>query len=109
MESDFESVVLETEGYSGSDMSGLCREAAMEPLRDPETLEALTRGENVQPRAVSRADFGAALAQVTPSVSEKELVAFEQWNKDFGSFANQASKRQALSALSGATNADRRM
>ena len=28
---DLAAVVTETDGYSGSDMSGLCREAAMEP------------------------------------------------------------------------------
>jgi hypothetical protein len=33
---------------------------------------------------------------VRPSVSPAELVAFEEWNRNFGSFANQESKRAAL-------------
>ena len=35
------------------------------------------------------------LAQVRPSVSPKELEAFEDWNRMFGSFASQASKAEA--------------
>ena len=96
-ESELARIVDETEGYSGSDMAGLCREAAMEPLRDEGMREALLSGAaSGSVRAVNVADFEAALCQVRPSVSPLELSAFEEWNRNFGSFANQESKRQAL-------------
>ena len=83
-------VVAETDGYSGSDMAGLCREAAMEPLRDEGMRERLlneapgSAGSGL--RAVAVGDFEAALCQVRPSVSPSELQGFEDWNKSFGSF-----------------------
>lgn len=55
-------------------------------------------GGELRVRDVTRDDFDAALAQVRPSVSPSELAAFEEWNKAFGSFANQAAKRQATGA-----------
>jgi SpoVK/Ycf46/Vps4 family AAA+-type ATPase len=91
-------VVEGTDGYSGSDMAGLCREAAMEPLRDEGMRERLLSGETGDVRAVTKEDFDSALCQVRPSVSEKELRGFEEWNRLFGSFANAESKRQALRA-----------
>ena len=93
---DLAAVVTETDGYSGSDMSGLCREAAMEPMRDHGVRAALLSGVAQDLRAINKADFDAALCQVRPSVSPDELRGFEEWNRSFGSFANQESKRQAL-------------
>ena len=93
---DFQRVVDDTDGYSGSDMSGLCREAAMEPMRDEGMREALLSGTASTLRPITVADFASALCQVRPSVSPAELRGFEEWNRSFGSFANQASKRQAL-------------
>jgi len=94
-------VVAKTAGYSGSDMAGLCREAAMEPLRDEGVAAALMDAKRNHDtssivRPVTLKDFDAALCQVRPSVSDKELRGFEEWNHQFGSFANPESKRHAL-------------
>ena len=107
-EEDFESIVGQTDGYSGSDMAGLCREAAMEPLRDEGFYDALRGGGAAadaaarQVRPVCRDDFRAALCQVRPSVSQRELEGFEAWNLQYGSFANQASMRERSKPDAGA-------
>ena len=42
-------------------------------------------------RPVSRKDYDDALCQVRASVSQADLKAFDDWNKQYGSFANHAS------------------
>lgn len=67
------------EGYSGSDIYNLCREAAMEPVREIKELE------NLQSlRGIHIKDFLAAMNHIRKSVSSKELVFYEEWNKEFG-------------------------
>lgn len=80
------SVVAATDGYSGSDMAGLCREAAMGPCRDPGVESLLLKGELHDLRGVNYNDFTSALTLVRASVSAKELELFDDWNKLFGSF-----------------------
>ncbi|KAH9387032.1 fidgetin-like protein 1 [Nematocida major] len=67
------------EGYSGSDIYNLCREAAMEPVREIKELENLhsLRGIHIN-------DFISAMKHIRKSVSAKELVFYEEWNKEFG-------------------------
>ncbi|KAI5166572.1 fidgetin-like protein 1 [Nematocida sp. AWRm78] len=67
------------EGYSGSDIYNLCREAAMEPVRE------ITELENMQTlRGILMKDFISAMKHIRKSVSTKELVFYEEWNKEFG-------------------------
>lgn len=40
---------------------------------------------------MSRKDYDDALCQVRASVSQADLKAFDDWNKQYGSFANHAS------------------
>ena len=42
-------------------------------------------------RPVGRYDYDNALGQVRASVSPAALKAFDDWNKQYGSFANHAS------------------
>jgi len=96
---DMQQLLETTDGYSGSDMAGLCREAAMGPCRDPNFEAALLSGMSEgDVRPVTRADFDDALCQVRASVSPGDLKLFEDWNRQYGSFANQQAKRQALAA-----------
>ena len=83
-------VVASTSGYSGSDMAGLCREAAMGPCRDPGIEGLLLRGELEELRGVRHSDFSEALTLVRASVSQAELSAFEKWNELYGSFTRPA-------------------
>lgn len=71
-----------TEGYSGSDMTALCKDAAMQPLRN--LGEALLTTPIDQIRPISLNDFRASLASIRPSVSKKGLEEFEQWAREYG-------------------------
>ncbi|PUZ67005.1 hypothetical protein GQ55_3G395600 [Panicum hallii var. hallii] len=77
-----------TEGYSGSDMKNLVKDASMGPLR-----EALQRGVEITKlskedmRSVMLKDFESAMQEVRPSVSSNELGTYEEWNKQFGSLS----------------------
>ncbi|MFX0113078.1 MAG: AAA family ATPase [Candidatus Hodarchaeota archaeon] len=72
-----------TAGYSGSDISLICREALMAPIRELDAEGALES--DVMPRKVSRKDFLTALETVKPSVAPMELSRFVEWEKQFGS------------------------
>ncbi|GJT65167.1 ATPase family AAA domain-containing protein FIGL1 [Tanacetum coccineum] len=78
-----------TEGYSGSDMKNLVRDASMGPLR-----EALTQGIEITKlkkedmRPITLQDFRDSLQEVRPSVSLNELGAYEDWDDQFGSLSS---------------------
>ncbi|KAI7817574.1 P-loop containing nucleoside triphosphate hydrolase protein [Gamsiella multidivaricata] len=74
-----------TAGYSGSDMTGLCREAALGPVRAIQGdileigLDAL--------RPINHSDFLEALSQVRASVSDRDLNLYRNWDMEYGSMA----------------------
>lgn len=71
-----------TDGYSGSDMDGLCREAAIGPIRSISDILNISTSDV---RPISRQDFEEALSQVRASVSNQDLELYLDWNKKFGS------------------------
>ncbi|KAK7316058.1 hypothetical protein VNO77_34727 [Canavalia gladiata] len=77
-----------TEGYSGSDMKNLVKDASMGPLRDAlrQGIE-ITMLKKEDMRSVTLQDFENALQEVRPSVSPNELGTYDQWNKQFGSLS----------------------
>lgn len=87
-EEDTVSICRLTEGYSGSDMKNLVKDASMGPLR-----EALRQGFEITKlkkedlRPVTLQDFENALQEVRPSVSLNELGTYEEWNRQFGSLS----------------------
>ncbi len=80
---DLVAIVEKSKGYSGSDMMGVCREAAMMPIRSIDDIHDIQL-DNL--RGINLNDFYEALNLVKPSVSEKTISQYVQWNKDFGSF-----------------------
>ncbi|KAF9432706.1 hypothetical protein BGZ76_010435 [Entomortierella beljakovae] len=75
-----------TAGYSGSDMNGLCREAALGPIRDIAGEDILqVKKDNLRP--IMYNDFINGLLQVRASVSDKDLDLYKKWDQQFGSMA----------------------
>jgi SpoVK/Ycf46/Vps4 family AAA+-type ATPase len=78
-------IVKRTEGYSGADMTTFCGDVALNPLRDlnPRMIEKISE-DNL--RSINMSDFEKSLKTVKPSVSQKDILAHEEWNKTYGSF-----------------------
>ena len=83
-EDDMEDVAKKSGGYSGADMSELCKESAMGPIRslDYSKIEQI-EVENV--RSINIEDFSDALKNVKASVSQKDISMYLDWNATFGS------------------------
>ncbi|KAL3479497.1 P-loop containing nucleoside triphosphate hydrolase protein [Aspergillus californicus] len=79
---DVEVLVHVTEGFSGSDITALAKDAAMGPLRN--LGEALLHTPMDQIRPICFADFESSLHSIRPSVSKEGLRAYEDWAGQFG-------------------------
>lgn len=86
-------LVRKTEGYSGADVTLVCREAAMMGLRK-RLAEARAQGIPLSQIAqmqkevdvpLSQADFVEAIKNVSKSVGTEDLQKFSDWMKEFGS------------------------
>ncbi|KPI34936.1 putative AAA domain-containing protein [Cyphellophora attinorum] len=79
---DIQRLVEATDGYSGSDITALAKDAAMGPLRN--LGEALLYTPRDQIRPISVADFAGSLQSIRPSVGKKGLEQFDAWASEFG-------------------------
>lgn len=72
-----------TEGYSGSDVTALAKDAALGPIRElkPEQVKNMSANEM---RNIRLSDFIESLKKIKRSVSPSTLDAYIRWNKDFG-------------------------
>ncbi|KAH0468539.1 hypothetical protein IEQ34_003572 [Dendrobium chrysotoxum] len=85
---DNATICMLTEGYSGSDMKNLVKDASMGPLREALRLGIeITKLKKEDMRPVTLQDFENALQEVRPSVSFNELGTYEEWNRQFGSLS----------------------
>ncbi|KAJ3120741.1 hypothetical protein HK100_012662 [Physocladia obscura] len=82
-ENDIGHILEKTNGYSGSDMDGLVREAALGPIRRLKGDILRISVEDVPPMALQ--DFSAALTQVRASVTERDLDLYLKFDGKFGS------------------------
>ncbi|XP_053569004.1 fidgetin-like protein 1 [Bombina bombina] len=80
---EIELIVSQAEGFSGADMTQLCREAALGPIRSIQVMDISTITAD-QVRPIAYIDFQNAFQTVRPSVSQKDLELYENWNKTFG-------------------------
>ncbi|XP_042332224.1 fidgetin-like protein 1 isoform X2 [Sceloporus undulatus] len=76
-------IVQKSEGFSGADMTQLCREASLGPIRSLQSVD-ITTVKPEQVRSIAFEDFNSALKTVRPSVSSKDLELYDSWNQTFG-------------------------
>lgn len=67
-------------------MANLCKEAAMGPIRSL-SMEEIQSVQVDDVRPITIQDINTALHQVKPSVSQKELIGYVDWNNSFGSWS----------------------
>ncbi|XP_012255509.2 fidgetin-like protein 1 isoform X2 [Athalia rosae] len=80
---DISEIARLSEGYSGADMTNLCKEASMGPIRSISFADL----QNIQEgdvRGVTAEDFKNALSYVRSSVSPDDLATYVSWDRTYG-------------------------
>uniref|UniRef100_A0A8C6S5U9 Katanin p60 ATPase-containing subunit A1 n=1 Tax=Neogobius melanostomus TaxID=47308 RepID=A0A8C6S5U9_9GOBI len=86
---DIEKIATQMEGYSGADITNVCRDASLMAMRrrieglSPEEIRNISRDEMHMPTTME--DFESALKKVSKSVSASDLEKYEKWIQEFGS------------------------
>ncbi|XP_073716975.1 spastin [Misgurnus anguillicaudatus] len=72
-----------TEGYSGSDLTSLAKDAALGPIRElrPEQVRNMKANEV---RNIRYSDFIDSLKRIKHSVSSQTLELYVRWNREYG-------------------------
>ncbi|XP_076667585.1 spastin isoform X3 [Andrena cerasifolii] len=72
-----------TDGYSGSDLTGLAKDAALGPIRElnPDQVKELDLN---SVRNITMQDFRDSLKRIRRSVSPASLAAYEKWSFEYG-------------------------
>lgn len=87
---DIDEVARKTEGYSGDDLTNVCRDASLNGMR--RKIAGKTRDEiknmskdEISNDPVAMCDFLEAITKVQPSVSVADIEKHEKWFSEFGS------------------------
>ncbi|TPX67526.1 hypothetical protein SpCBS45565_g03705 [Spizellomyces sp. 'palustris'] len=81
---DLNRLVASTEGYSGSDITALAREASLGPIRELGDRLMSTSADAIRP--INLRDFATALNIIRPSVSPGSLKQYDTWNRSYGTY-----------------------
>jgi katanin p60 ATPase-containing subunit A1 len=89
---DMELLASQLEGYSGADITNICREAAMMPLRECiKNKQRTVAGFEMSDLTKSELDlsirlehFQTAIKKTSPSVSQSNLQQYKEWIDKFG-------------------------
>jgi len=77
---EYEELADLTEGYSGRDISVVCREAAMEPIRDLQRSGRMDDEQEILDiRPVSRDDFLQAIENIRPATPPEDVKRYIDW------------------------------
>ncbi|KAK9229237.1 hypothetical protein WN944_022196 [Citrus x changshan-huyou] len=87
---DIDEVAHRTDGYSGDDLTNVCRDASLNGMR--RKIAGKTRDEiknmskdEISKDPVAMCDFEEALTKVQRSVSQADIEKHEKWFQEFGS------------------------
>lgn len=86
---DLEEIAKNLQGYSGADVTTVCRDASMMGMRRKidglsiEQIQAMPKDELNLPAKMI--DFLEVLKKVSPSVSKNDLIKYEEWMAEYGS------------------------
>jgi spastin len=72
-----------TEGYSGSDLTALAKDAALGPIREKD-VEELKRMTASRIRPLNINDFKMSLNKIRQSTPKDGLAELEKWNREYG-------------------------
>ncbi|CAK7207342.1 Golgi transport complex subunit 6 [Sporothrix eucalyptigena] len=79
---DIQKLVELTDGFSGSDITALAKDAAMGPLRSLGDALLMTKMDEI--RGMELSDFVSSLVTIRPSVSKSGLREYEDWAREYG-------------------------
>jgi SpoVK/Ycf46/Vps4 family AAA+-type ATPase len=71
---DLDALADSCEGFTGAELAGLCREAAMAALRE----------DVGGAQAVAGRHFAASRAAASPALTPAELAQYEDWGRQYG-------------------------
>ncbi|KAM8946347.1 katanin p60 ATPase-containing subunit A1 isoform 1-T1 [Pelodytes ibericus] len=86
---DIEKIAENMDGYSGADITNVCRDASLMAMRrrieglTPEEIRNLSKDDMHMPTTME--DFEMALKKVSKSVSASDIERYEKWIEEFGS------------------------
>ena len=83
LDSDYKILMPQIEGFSGSDITALAKDAAMGPLRALGDKLLQTPPDQIRP--INLSDFESSLLYIRPSVLSEGLLQYEEWATKFGS------------------------
>ena len=82
---DFIELAARSEGYSGRDISNVCREVIMLPVRELDMSGLLENSnQEVVVRDIVLDDFIKTIKKVKPMTTQAELNQYNKWTEDFG-------------------------
>ena len=86
-EDDFIELGVRSEGYSGRDISNVCQEVIMMPIRELDMSGLLENSnQEVKVRDIEVDDFKQTLKKVKPMTNDKSLKQYQDWAQEYGEF-----------------------